>query len=72
MTQRDSLKCIHEPFGDAFYFGPERLGDRYEHDEEARIQSGFSQSTYQTVLDRFEREHEEVSRSSSPAPSLVF
>ncbi|KAE8145209.1 hypothetical protein BDV25DRAFT_133992 [Aspergillus avenaceus] len=48
MTQRDTIQCVHEPFGDAFYYGPERLGTRYADDEQARQESGFSQSTYQT------------------------
>ncbi|OKL64405.1 hypothetical protein UA08_01128 [Talaromyces atroroseus] len=56
MTRRDSLQCIHEPFGDAFYFGPERLSERYEDDEEARVASGFSTSTFKTIFDRIERE----------------
>lgn len=60
MTRRDSLQCIHEPFGDAFYYGPERLGSRYEEDEEARAASGFSHSTFKTVFDRIERESAEV------------
>lgn len=60
MTQHDTLNCIHEPFGDAFYYGPERLSERYEHDEKERIESGFSESTYKTVLDRIEREASEV------------
>ena len=60
MTRRDTLKCIHEPFGDAFYYGPERLGQRYENDEEARTKSGFDNSTYKTVFDRFESEASEV------------
>lgn len=51
MTQRDTLKCIHEPFGDAFYFGPERLGSRYEDDEKARVDSGYSQSTYKSIFE---------------------
>ncbi|QKX61927.1 uncharacterized protein TRUGW13939_09083 [Talaromyces rugulosus] len=62
MTRRDSLQCIHEPFGDAFYYGPERLGSRYEDDEEARLASGFSQSTFKTVFDRIERESTEGKR----------
>lgn len=66
MTQRDTLQCIHEPFGDAFYYGPERLSARYENDVKAREDIGFSQSTYQTVLDRFERETSEV-RSTPPS-----
>lgn len=56
MTRRDSLQCIHEPFGDAFYFGPERLSERYEADEEARLASGFSTSTFKTIFDRIEEE----------------
>jgi hypothetical protein len=56
MTRRDVLQCAHEPFGDSFYYGPERLSERYENDEEARIQSGFSKTTYQDVFDRLERD----------------
>lgn len=52
MTRRDILHCIHEPFGDAFYFGPERLSRRYENDEEARKKSGFADVTYKDVMDR--------------------
>lgn len=51
MTRRDILECAHEPFGDAFYFGPERLSSRYEDDEAARVSSGFSDVTYKDVLD---------------------
>ncbi|KAK2789629.1 hypothetical protein FQN52_005968 [Onygenales sp. PD_12] len=61
MTRHDTLKCVHEPFGDAFYFGPERLSQRYEEDEQARVESGFSQSTFKTVFDRLEREASEGS-----------
>lgn len=62
MTRRDTLQCVHEPFGDAFYFGPERLSDRYEKDEKARQNSGFEDSTYRTILDRIERENSEGKR----------
>lgn len=65
MTRRNDLTCIHEPFGDAFYFGPERLGTRYEGDEKARQESGFADSTFQTILDRIDQESEEVRQSSS-------
>ncbi|KAF2222627.1 P-loop containing nucleoside triphosphate hydrolase protein [Elsinoe ampelina] len=51
MTSRDRLVNVHEPFGDAFYFGPERLGNRYENDEKARLESGFADSTYKSVFD---------------------
>ncbi|KAF2084056.1 hypothetical protein K490DRAFT_50058 [Saccharata proteae CBS 121410] len=62
MTCRDTLQCVHEPFGDAFYFGPERLSERYEHDEKARIESGFADSTFKTILDRIDRENTEGKR----------
>ena len=60
MTRRNSLQTIHEPFGDAFYFGPERMGARFENDEESREKSGFANSTFASILDRVEREAAEV------------
>ena len=60
MTRRKDLQTIHEPFGDAFYYGPERMSARFEDDEEARIKSEFSESTFKTILDRIEREAAEV------------
>ncbi|KAI9675705.1 MAG: hypothetical protein M1817_001072 [Caeruleum heppii] len=62
MTRRDTLNCIHEPFGDAFYFGPERLSERYEKDEKERLESGFSESTYKTIIDRLDKEAAEGKR----------
>ncbi|KAL9106865.1 MAG: hypothetical protein Q9187_008510 [Circinaria calcarea] len=59
MTRRDTLTCVHEPFGDAFYYGPERLGERYKDNEKGREESGFSESTYQTIFERLERESNE-------------
>lgn len=60
MTRRDTLQCLHEPFGDAFYYGPERLSSRYENDEKARLDSGFAHSTFRTVMERIEKEGTEV------------
>ncbi|KAL1642973.1 hypothetical protein SLS58_005215 [Diplodia intermedia] len=62
MTCRDTLQCVHEPFGDAFYFGPERLSTRYESDLKAREESGFEDSTYRTIFDRIESENTEGKR----------
>ncbi|KAL5612791.1 hypothetical protein BROUX41_004125 [Berkeleyomyces rouxiae] len=50
MARRDILQCVHEPFGDAFYYGPERLSERFEHDADARKKSGFEQITFADVL----------------------
>lgn len=82
MTRRNSLQCVHEPFGDAFYYGPERLSSRFETDEKGRVESGFEDSTFKTVLDRIEKEGAEVritppcatschARPSSPLHSLA-
>jgi hypothetical protein len=60
MTRRDTLQCVHEPFGDAYYFGPERLAERYEDDEKARTESGYAHSTYKTIFDRIAKEGSEV------------
>ena len=60
MTRRNSLATIHEPFGDAFYYGPERMGSRFEDDEQARKESGFANSTFKTILERIENEAVEV------------
>ncbi|KAI9730061.1 MAG: hypothetical protein M1834_006053 [Cirrosporium novae-zelandiae] len=62
MTRQDVLKTVHEPFGDAFYFGPELLGERYKNDQQGRLESGFINSTYKTIMDRFEREGSEGKR----------
>lgn len=60
MTRRDILQTAHEPFGDAFYYGPERLSERFANDEESRIKSGFAKSTYRTVMDRLDNDEKEV------------
>ena len=60
LTQTDHITCIHEPFCDAYHFGPERLSERFE-DEQARIESGYIESTYKTVLDNIQKAHVAVS-----------
>jgi len=60
MTRHEALQCVHEPFGDAYYFGPERLAERYENDPEARKESGYEDSTYRTIFDRIAKENSEV------------
>lgn len=55
MTRPDILYCVHEPFGDAFYYGPERLSPRYENDVEGRQKSGFANTTYKDVVDSLEK-----------------
>ncbi|KAL8651159.1 MAG: hypothetical protein Q9210_003413 [Variospora velana] len=72
MTRNHELTCYHEPFGDAFYYGPERLSSRYEYDSKAREDCGFSQSTYQKILDQFDGGGPEVRFTpSTAAPSII-
>jgi len=52
---RKDVRCVHEPFGDAFYYGPERLSERYE-DEKEREKSGFAKTTYADVVEHLEKE----------------
>jgi hypothetical protein len=71
MTREDTLSCVHEPFGDAFYFGPERLSSRYENDEMAREESGFANSTFKNIFERIEREGKEVRLNSTSLYKLL-
>ncbi|MCJ1472796.1 hypothetical protein MMC13_001445 [Lambiella insularis] len=50
MTCHDNVVCYHEPFGDSFYYGPERISPTYMHNEVATKKSGFEKSTYDVVL----------------------
>jgi hypothetical protein len=61
MTCRDTLQCVHEPFGDAWYYGPERLADRFENDEEGREKSGYGNTTYRDIFEGIDRANSEVS-----------
>jgi hypothetical protein len=60
MTKPDSLQCVHEPFGDAWYYGPERLSDRFSQDSEARENGDHGQPTFKDIFESIEQQHEEV------------
>ncbi|CAK7274033.1 hypothetical protein SEPCBS119000_005961 [Sporothrix epigloea] len=51
MTRQDDLVCAHEPFGDAYYFGPEHLGLRFADQPQVRESSDYVHTTYKDVLD---------------------
>ena len=79
MTRRKSLQTIHEPFGDAFYYGPERLSSRYENDRAAIEASGFEDSSYRSVLENIQAKATKVCRSTfapfqinDPSSALVL
>jgi hypothetical protein len=59
LTQHNEINCIHEPFCDAYHYGPERLSERFN-DEKVRKESKFSQTTYRMVLDNIQKAHIEV------------
>lgn len=51
MARRDILECGHEPFGDAFYFGPEFLSDRFRDDADYRKNTEYCNTTFKDVLE---------------------
>ncbi|KAK1769167.1 P-loop containing nucleoside triphosphate hydrolase protein [Phialemonium atrogriseum] len=87
MTRRDTLSCVHEPFGDPFYYGPERLSSRFEDDAALREATGYSKTTYKDVMDQIDAHSNEGKRvfikdiayylfpengaPAKPAPSLL-
>jgi hypothetical protein len=52
MTQHDRITCLHEPFGDAFYLGPERLSTRYQNEVDI---TKYKHATYKGVLEEIAR-----------------
>lgn len=52
MTRRDIMESVHEPFGDAFYYGPEFLSDRFRDEADQRERSGFADKTYKDIFDQ--------------------
>ena len=64
MARRDILESVHEPFGDAFYYGPELLSDRFRNDSVTREESGFSHKTYKDVLNEVMDAGKDVSITS--------
>lgn len=60
-TDKDTV-CVHEPFGDAFYYGPERMSTRFSESE--CNDSPYSQTTYQSVV-------QDISSAINRAQELV-
>lgn len=51
MTQSHLLNCHHEPFGDAFYFGPEKMSRALLHWPAEKIEkAGKAHFTYDFVI----------------------
>lgn len=60
MTRRDVLESQHEPFADAYYFGPEFLSNRFRDDAATRQASPGSHQTYKSVLEDFDQVEKQV------------
>lgn len=63
MTLRNTMDSYHEPFGDPWYYGPERLSERFEKDAATREATGMSNTTYKDVFDGFKESENQVSYS---------
>jgi hypothetical protein len=61
--QRRDVKIVHEPFDDAFFFGPERLHPRYNDNENARLKNAGNETTYQVDLDKILNNQPQVSQN---------
>lgn len=70
MTRRDKLASQHEPFGDAYYFGPERVSQRFKDDEAHCAASGVGDATFKNTLEGFDEVERQVrfSMYQSAAP----
>jgi len=68
MTRTDVLECHHEPFGEPFYYGPERLGSRFDGEtretKALRDDTGFSHLTYKDMVDKLLFKSPQVGSSS--------
>ena len=64
MTQADILNCLHEPSAEASYFGPERMAERYTNglNDERRVASGHTQTTYLDITEKIKAEYDKVSQ----------
>lgn len=65
MTRRDTLQCVHEPFGDAYYYGPEFMSERFKDDEAYRQASGLADKTYANILESIKEDGDKEVRLSS-------
>ena len=54
MTRGDTIQCIHEPFGDAFYFGPEKMSPAFADNPEKCSRTGHAESTYASIISSIE------------------
>lgn len=78
MSRRDLITCLHEPFGDAFYYGPEKISRAWLRWQADKIEkTGRAHYTYdyvlQTILDTMKVEKASVLfvRHRSPRETTI-
>lgn len=49
LNKQDEFRVLHEPMGDAFYFGPERISNRYSEEVCDKEHAHFAESTFKKV-----------------------
>jgi hypothetical protein len=59
------VNCLHEPFGDAYWLGPERQLERYE---EFRTATALAHTTYKSVMDDIKKMRDLASLEACPYP----
>ncbi|KAI0894175.1 hypothetical protein F4806DRAFT_503877 [Annulohypoxylon nitens] len=62
LTREDDIACVHEPFSDAYHWGPEKLSERYEDIEKLRADKGLEEYTYLAAFDAINRRQAEGKR----------
>ena len=55
LTRSQDVACVHEPLTGAFYFGPERLSDRYTNAAKQIAENGYDDYTYSRALEIIEK-----------------
>lgn len=49
LTRPEEIRVLHEPMGDAWYFGPEKQSKRYSDEECQNEFKQFEESSYEKV-----------------------
>ena len=58
MNNGDVYACLHEPFGDPYYYGPERI--KFEKNDDIATKRGVSIKTWREVIDGIMEKNDEV------------
>ena len=70
MSRSDLLDCHHEPFGDAFYFGPEKISPAWLRWPADKIEkTGRAHCTYDFVLNSLQEASEVCIEPANPYSS---